>query len=401
MNCYYCDKIQASDASYVSSNASYDIGSEAPRCALHWRYVCGKCGKPSHFMSAGYDPEVRDFFCSNCATEVKEVVDAFWAWKYYFRYSSPWSGQWSTALDRLEFEGTHPLKQSGYGLAVQAAISQEEHLVRYPEHMGFWRSEQDVTDADVRAGWNSGAEDWNANYDEDGDRNRKYQSDEPMLELMGDVSGKRVLDLGSGNGYLSRKLSDAGAIVTGVELSDVFLHLATSREAEENLGITYHSGSIAQMGFLNDSTFDKAIANYVLMDVLDFPGALREIHRVLRPRGQFVAVISHPCFSSGPAGWVKPALDSPRREDRFALRVDNYFLRGPYYQQWGNFNPVLSFHRPLRDYWQAFSEAGFTVDAFEEPSITERGRRELPVWRVDFSLRTPYSCIFRLVKPGE
>ena len=190
MNCYYCDKIKASDADYVSSGARYNTGSEAPRCALHWRYVWGKCGDPSHFMSAGYDPEARDFFCSSCATAVKEVADAVWAWKYYFRYSSPWSGQWSTALDRLEFEGTHPLKQAATKLAVQAAISQEEYLARYPERLGFWRSPRDVTDADVLAGWNAGAERWDADYDEDGDRNRKYQSDEPMLELIGDVSGK-------------------------------------------------------------------------------------------------------------------------------------------------------------------------------------------------------------------
>ena len=62
--------------------------------------------------------------------------------------------------------------------------------------------------------------------------------------------------------------------------------------------------------------------------------------------------------------------------------------------------PVLSFHRPLRDYWRAFREAGFLVDDFEEPSITDRGRRELPSWTADQALRVPFSCIFRLVKPG-
>ena len=50
---------------------------------------------------------------------------------------------------------------------------------------------------------------------------------------------------------------------------------------------------------------------------------------------------------------------------------------------------------------QAFAEAGFTVDGFEEPSVTERGRRELPASRVERSLRTPFSCIFRLVKPSD
>jgi hypothetical protein len=111
-------------------------------------------------------------------------------------------------------------------------------------------------------------------------------------------------------------------------------------------------------------------------------------------------VISHPSFNSDTAGWVWAVPDSPRREDKAGWRTDLYFHRGPTLSQWGDLDPVLSFHRPLRDYWQAFTETGFQVDGFEEPSITERGRRELPASRVEQSLRIPFSCIFRLAKPS-
>jgi hypothetical protein len=94
-----------------------------------------------------------------------------------------------------------------------------------------------------------------------------------------------------------------------------------------------------------------------------------------------------------------PAPDSPRREEQAAFQVDNYFHRGPYLGVWRNFDPVLSFHRPLRDYWEAFSAAGFKIEDFEEPSITERGRAELPTSQIEKALRVPYSCIFRLRKP--
>jgi SAM-dependent methyltransferase len=167
------------------------------------------------------------------------------------------------------------------------------------------------------------------------------------------------------------------------------------------LGIAYHHASVAEMDFLPESHFHKAVSNYVLMDVRDYDGALEQVYRVLRPGGCFVVVISHPCFSCGPGGWVIPAADSPRREDRFAFRVDAYFQSGPVLAQWGDLDPVTGYHRPLRDYWLAFTEAGFTVDGFEEPSITERGLRELPVSRTDYSQRIPYSCIFRLIKPSR
>lgn len=208
-----------------------------------------------------------------------------------------------------------------------------------------------------------------------------------------------MLDVGSGNGYLCRKLARAGAEMVGVELSGEFLHISREREAAEPLGITYYQASVSSMPFLADATFDKAVSNYVLMDVPDYASAVREVFRVLRRGGNFVSVISHPCFSCGPSGWSRPAPDSPRREDRRGHIADTYFHRGAVLVQWGIFDPVLSFHRPLRDYWEAFTSAGFAVTGFEEPSITERGRRELPPSEVAEAMRIPYSCIIGLKKP--
>jgi hypothetical protein len=50
--------------------------------------------------------------------------------------------------------------------------------------------------------------------------------------------------------------------------------------------------------------------------------------------------------------------------------VDNYFRRGPRFAVWGDFDPVIGFHNPLRDYWQAFTGVGFAVEGFEEPSTS-------------------------------
>jgi hypothetical protein len=111
------------------------------------------------------------------------------------------------------------------------------------------------------------------------------------------------------------------------------------------------------------------------------------------------AVISHPAFGCGPASWLAAPPDSPRPEDRGGFIVDDYFRRGPFFAVWGDLDPVLSFHRPLRDYWRAFQQAGFRIDELEEPSITERGRQELPPSRAQATLRVPWSCLFKLVKP--
>ena len=397
MRCYYCDQIADSAPAYVPAEAAYDLFSEAPRCARHWRFLCARCQRPRHFMALAYCEETRQLFCSNCASGRQEVAAPFWAWDYYFSYQSPWSGRWHPALDRLEYEGRHPFTSAS---EMRPHLWPEEGLVRYPPRDTQWRPSEDFDDGDVQASWDRNAARWHASYDEDGDPNRRYHSDEPMLSLLGEVRGLRVLDVGSGNGYLCRKLARSGAQVTGVELSGEFLRLARDREASAPLGITYRHGSASTMPFLPDASFDKAVSNYVLMDVYDYRGAVREVFRVLRAGGTFVAVISHPCFACGPGTWARPVPDSPRQEDRRGYYVDSYFQRGPYLGQWRNLDPVLSFHRPLRDYWEAFASTGFVVVGFEEPSLTERGRRELPPSQVAKAARIPFSCIFQLTKPG-
>jgi hypothetical protein len=152
MNCFYCDKIVAIDPEYVAAAAAFDLGSDAPRCGRHWRYVCGQCGKPAHFMAVAFCPRTGKCFCARCATARREVVAQYWAWGYYFELQSPWSGQWLPALDRLEFEGQLPADVPGR--------SEEPWLTRYPETPVQWRSSRECTDADVQAKWNANAQRW-------------------------------------------------------------------------------------------------------------------------------------------------------------------------------------------------------------------------------------------------
>jgi len=335
-------------------------------------------------VATAWCPERQSLYCDRCATEHVEDAEPFWCWTYTLRYGCPWCGQAHAGLDRLEHDGM-PCPPAH-------EISDEPFLLRYPEAPSAWHVHGEPGDEDALASWNANARTWDAGYDDDGDRNRRFQSDEPMLAMLGDVAGLDVLDVGSGNGYLCRKLARAGARMTGVELSDAFLDIARARESD---GIRYVHASVSAMP-LPDGSFDRAVSNYVLMDVPDYQAALAEVHRVLRPGGLFVAVICHPAFACGPQDWHAPAPDSPRPEERAGWVVDGYFRRGPYESQWGGLKPVLSFHRPLRDYWREFRKAGFTVEDFEEPSITERGRRELPPSRVATSLRVPWSCVFGL-----
>lgn len=389
MDCYYCKPISHAEPSYPVRKATHDLGSLAPRCALHWRYVCGVCAESAHFMSTAYCPKEKRYFCGDCANGTQEVEGRFYVWDYYFQYRSPWTDQWEPALDRLEYERRHPqvIHALARGTAAAKAASQR------------WAIDEKLDSEAVRDSWNRNATRWDHGFDADGDESRKYHSDELVLKLLGQIAGQDVLDLGSGNGYLCRKLARVGARVTGVELSDRMIAVGERREHAEPLGVRYLTTSATDLSMIKDASFDAIVSSYVLMSIPDFTDALAEAGRVLRPKGRFIVLISHPCFSCGPRRWEADAPDTPRPEEFSAFSVDHYFRSGPYLlDDWVGFSPIPYFHRPLREYWQAFKVAGFEVDEFDEPSISERGLAEFPPWKSRQAQRIPFSCVFRLVK---
>src|SRR5262245_22868334 len=122
-------------------------------------------------------------------------------------------------------------------------------------------------------------------------------SDPVLWELAGDVSGLAVLDAGCGTGYLSRKLRDRGAVVTGVDLAGRMIEIARARYPD----IDFRIDSCTELASCQDGTFDLVVSNYVLMDTPELGAVMRGFARVLKPGGAAVVVFSHPCFPQGAA----------------------------------------------------------------------------------------------------
>lgn len=395
--CYYCKQIQQADPGYIPRPAEFDVGSDCPRCPRHWRYECQRCGKASHCHGTFFCPTEKQFVCHECAAGQSETLTEFWGWTYFFMYRCPLCAEQHPTLDYAEYLGEHPYQIRPDWETTYHGLSHDLTLPRLTFSQPSTIPSDELTDAIVSASWDEKAELWDQHYDQEGDQNRKYQSDEVLLRLLGDLEGKHVLDAGSGQGYLCRILARRGATVVGVENSLRFYHLALRYQSEEPLRITYHHGSISDMPWLHDASFEAIVSNYVLMDLLDYEGAVAEFARVLKPRGVAVVVISHPCFHPPGSTWLRIPPDSLRREERARWMVDNYFQRRAWREHWGPFDTAfIGFHRPLSDYYRLFQSAGLHVTALEEPSVTERGKRELPPHYVRHLLRIPYSVAFRL-----
>jgi SAM-dependent methyltransferase len=243
----------------------------------------------------------------------------------------------------------------------------------------------------IRTLWDRLADDWRIQVGDDGDSNRRLNSDPVLWTLLGDVDGRRVLDAGCGTGYLARQLAARGAVVTGIDLSPRMIAIA--REASP--GLDLHVDSCATLATLDDGAFDAIVANYVVMDLPDLAGTIAAFHRVLRPGGIAVLVFSHPCFPQARGTMTSPG----------ALAYSWPF---PYFEPrtcvdppWRHFTaPFVSFHRPLSTYWKTFRGAGFDVTDFDEPRLTPDRYEEAVSPRDLINCRTrPYSVAFRLRRP--
>ena len=114
---------------------------------------------------------------------------------------------------------------------------------------------------------------------------------EAVLDALQLQSGERVLDIGSGPGFLAAQMAEAvgrnGEIV-GIDMSQPMLNMAAKRCAGKPW-VTFQSGAATELPF-NDSSFDAAISIQVVEYIADVGKALSEMYRVIRPGGRGVIV---------------------------------------------------------------------------------------------------------------
>jgi len=227
--------------------------------------------------------------------------------------------------------------------------------------------------------------------------------DGPHLQLLGDVSGKRILDAGCGEGRFARMLAARGAHVSAIDLSQRMIQLAEAEEAKTLLGIEYAEMSMTDLTAFADESFDAAVAYLSILDVDDFEVALGEVARVLKPDGRFVFSTVHPCFYPPDSSWEPrvPGTIAVFDKDKLYRKVDNYFpAREIRFRMWPTApaEPV-NYHRPLSVYARACRDAGFLIRDVVEPVPDEKVLAERDYLRE--YVRAPAMIIFECIRAGE
>jgi SAM-dependent methyltransferase len=166
----------------------------------------------------------------------------------------------------------------------------------------------------------------------------------PLLDLLGDINGRRVLDAGCGEGYLARALSARGAHVTGIDLSARLIALARARDPSGR--IDYQAADLSQPLPATARRFDAAASYLVLSDVPDYRGFAATLAAALAPGGRLVLALNNP-YSAVPG-----------------RHVTDYFASGAisrYRGLWEMGIRACYHHRTLEDYLDAFHAGGLRL----------------------------------------
>ena len=250
-----------------------------------------------------------------------------------------------------------------------------------------------------KQGWSALAAWRDARMGERGDLWHRAILDPTLLAVVGPVRGRRILDLGCGNGYLTRRWARAGALESvGVDAAAASLRLARRREAKHPSGARFVRANAARLSPFRDGQFDLVVAHMSLMDIEDAPGAVRAVGRVLRPGGRFVFSINHPCFDVDlRSTWV---VEQQFNEETVFRKVAGYrteqTVRIPWRISEKETGYTIAYHRPLPTYFRYLREAGFAVVRVEEPSPGPEAVAKSPQGR--FMLEIPLHLVVEAVQ---
>lgn len=173
--------------------------------------------------------------------------------------------------------------------------------------------------------------------------------------------GRLTVDLGCGEGRVSRDLAAMGHRVVGLDVSLAMSH-AAAHHAEAAGPVVV--GDAAHLPLATGSA-DCVVAFMSLHDVDDMEAAVYEIARILQPGGRVVCALVHPLNSAG------RFLGEHSDPTRPFVISGSWFTPRRYVESAERGGLTMTFHsshRPLQDYTEALATAGFLIERLREPT---------------------------------
>jgi ubiquinone/menaquinone biosynthesis C-methylase UbiE len=191
---------------------------------------------------------------------------------------------------------------------------------------------------------------------ERGDWGREHVLDPLMLERVSAQRFGRALDVGCGEGRFCRMLQARGIPVVGIDPTEELLAAAKRRDPKGE----YQIARAENLPF-PDASFDLVVSYLTLIDIADFRMALKEMVRVLAPKGILLVANLNSFITSCPQGWIRD-----QQGHYLHYPVDRYLEEFSELVEWSGIR-IENWHRPLSAYVRELLAQGLTLTFFDEP----------------------------------
>jgi len=202
---------------------------------------------------------------------------------------------------------------------------------------------------------------------------------ETELRLLGELKGKRVLELGCGGAQCSIAFAKQGASAIGVDYSAEQIAFARRLAEHEGVKVDLRQGDLADLAFLRGDSIDLVFSAGALNFVEDLGRVFRQVHRVLNVGAPLVFSLPHPTWrllEQGRSYWDHTPIET---------EVDGVTF--------------TEYHHTLTDLYMGLVRASYRVDVMAEPEPTTGGPRSHS-WN-EAAVRTPRTLIIKARKEGN
>jgi malonyl-CoA O-methyltransferase len=166
---------------------------------------------------------------------------------------------------------------------------------------------------------------WAAIYDDED--NALIALEEPQVaQLLGDITGLTIADVGCGTGRHTLRLAAAGANVTALDFSEAML--AKARAKPHAAAVRWLQLDLAQPLPLADAAFDRVGCFLVLDHIPNPAGLLAECRRICRPDGFVLISVMHPAMMLRgiQARFTDPATGRETRPESCPHQISDYVM---------------------------------------------------------------------------
>ncbi|ANE50191.1 class I SAM-dependent methyltransferase [Flavisolibacter tropicus] len=202
--------------------------------------------------------------------------------------------------------------------------------------------------ATILESWEANATNWIVTIDNQEIESRKLVTNAAIVDAIKKYSPKRIIDIGCGEGWLTRTLQQADIEAEGVDAIEILVNNAIVKG-----GPHYFIGSYSDIvsgKVLEPYNYDSAVINFALLDKEESEKLIRYLPSILIPQGLLFIQTLHPLVIAETGSYV-----SGWKEGSWTGLKQPFVL--PY--QW--------YFRTLQDWCQLFINAGFKIEEIREP----------------------------------